>query len=79
LLVSEPTKPWQQTANTSSYSNPTPAMLEIMSKMRQNVSTPGARRDRTSVKPPREVHVRVSGDHWGRKQTKGLASHKRTV
>jgi vaccinia related kinase len=44
LEVSEPTKPWQQTAETSAFSNPTPAMLEIMSKTREKASTPAARR-----------------------------------
>jgi hypothetical protein len=38
--VPEPAKPWQQTADTSSFSNPTPAMLEIISRMRQKASTP---------------------------------------
>jgi hypothetical protein len=37
--VPEPAKPWKQTADTS-FSNPTPAMLEIISKMRQKASTP---------------------------------------
>jgi hypothetical protein len=65
--VSEPTKPWQQTANTSSFSNPTPAMLQIMSKMKQKASTPAARRSgmcraRPPVQTPREVHVTVPGD-----------------
>ncbi|PNF39204.1 hypothetical protein B7P43_G01303 [Cryptotermes secundus] len=36
----EPTNPGKQTADTSSFSNPTPAMLEIISKMRQKASTP---------------------------------------
>ncbi|PNF16722.1 hypothetical protein B7P43_G00858 [Cryptotermes secundus] len=81
LLVSEPTKLWQRTAATSSCSNPTPAMLEIMSKMRQKASTPADRRDgmcrsRTSAQPPREVHVTMRGDRGGRKQTKGLAPTK---
>jgi hypothetical protein len=34
----------QQTAGTSTFSNPKPAMLEIMSKMRQKASTPAAYR-----------------------------------
>lgn len=38
--VPEPATPGKQTADTSSFSNPTPAMLEIMSKMRQKASTP---------------------------------------
>jgi vaccinia related kinase len=38
--VSERTKHWQQTADTSSlFSNPTPAMLEIMLKMREKKSS----------------------------------------
>lgn len=38
--VPEPTPPRKLTADTSSFSNPTPAMLEIISKMRQKASTP---------------------------------------
>jgi hypothetical protein len=41
--VSERTKHWQQTADTSLFSNPTPAMLEIMLKMRQKASTSAAK------------------------------------
>lgn len=37
--VQEPIKPRQQVADTS-LSNPTPVMLEIMSRMRQKASTP---------------------------------------
>ncbi|PNF16481.1 Serine/threonine-protein kinase VRK1 [Cryptotermes secundus] len=44
LEVSEPTKPSQLTAVTSSFSNPTRAMLKIMSKTRQKASTPAAHR-----------------------------------
>jgi vaccinia related kinase len=43
VRVSEPTNPWHQTADKS-LNNPTPAMLEIMSKMRQKQSTSAARR-----------------------------------
>ena len=38
--VPEPTKPQQQTADSPSFSNPTPAMLEVISRMRQKASTP---------------------------------------
>jgi hypothetical protein len=66
LEVSEPTKPWQQTAGTPSFSNPTRAMLEIMSKMRQKASTPARQgamcRARPPVQLPNEVHVTMSGD-----------------
>jgi vaccinia related kinase len=77
-LVSEPTKPWQQTADTSSFSNPTPAMLDIMSKKRQKASTAATRRDgmcraRTPVQPPREEQVMMPGEHWWPKQTKERA------
>jgi hypothetical protein len=41
--VSEPTKHTQQIVDTSSLSNPTPAMLEIILKMRQKASTPSAK------------------------------------
>jgi hypothetical protein len=44
IEVSEPTKSGHQTADDSSLNNPTPAMLEIMSKMRQKPSTSAARR-----------------------------------
>jgi vaccinia related kinase len=76
--VSEPTKPWQQIA----FSNPTPAMLEIMLKTRQKASTPAARRSgmrkaRSPVQPPREVHVTMPEDRWWRKQTKGRELPKR--
>jgi hypothetical protein len=36
----EPPKPWQQTTDSFSLSNPTPAMLEVISRMRQKASTP---------------------------------------
>jgi hypothetical protein len=67
LEVSESTKPWQQTADTSSLSNPTPAMLEIMSKTRQKASTPAARRGgicraRPPVQSPMEVDITMPGD-----------------
>jgi hypothetical protein len=56
--VSEPTKRWQQRADTLSFSNPTLAMLEIMSKMRQKATTPahqgGMCRLRPLVQPPKE-------------------------
>jgi hypothetical protein len=42
--VSEPTKHWQEPADTPSFSNPTPVILEIMSKLRQMVSTSAAHR-----------------------------------
>jgi hypothetical protein len=75
LEVSEPTKAWQQTADASSTSNPTPAMLEIMSKTRQKASTPaacrgGMYRARPPVQPPREVDETMPSDRWWRKQTK---------
>jgi hypothetical protein len=38
--VPEQTTPQHQTADTSPFSNPTPAMLEIISRMRQKTSTP---------------------------------------
>ena len=38
--VPEPTKPQQQTTDSSFFSNPTPAMLEVISRMRQKASTP---------------------------------------
>jgi len=38
--VPESTKPQQQTADSSFFSNPTPAMLEVISRMRQKASTP---------------------------------------
>jgi hypothetical protein len=38
--VPEPTKLQQQTADSFSFSNPTPAMLEVISRMRQKASTP---------------------------------------
>jgi vaccinia related kinase len=72
--VSEPTKPGQQTADTSSsFSNPTSAMLEIMSKMRQKSSTSaaGIHRVRTPAQPPKEVHLTMAGDSRSRKHTKG--------
>jgi vaccinia related kinase len=37
--VSEPTERWHQTAHKSSLNNPTPAMLEIMSKAREKTSS----------------------------------------
>jgi hypothetical protein len=81
LEVSEPTKPWQQTADTSSFCNPTPAMLEIMSKKRQKASTSAARRGgmcraRPPVQPPREVHVTMPGDRLLWKKAKGRAPTK---
>jgi vaccinia related kinase len=71
-----PTKPWQQTADTSSICNPTPAMLEIMSKKRQKASTPAAHRGgmcraREPVWPSKEVHIMIPGDCWLRKEAKG--------
>jgi hypothetical protein len=79
--VSEPTKPLQETADTPTFSNPTPAMLEIMSKMRQKASLLAARqggmcRVGSSVQPPREVRVTMPGDRWWRKYTKGQAATK---
>lgn len=38
--VPEAAKPQHQTADTSSFSNPTPAMLEIISRMRLKASIP---------------------------------------
>ncbi|PNF23470.1 Serine/threonine-protein kinase VRK1 [Cryptotermes secundus] len=38
--VSERTKHWHQTADTSVFSNPTPAMLKILLKRRQKETTP---------------------------------------
>jgi hypothetical protein len=40
--VPEPPTLQHQTADTSLFSNPTPAMLEIISRMRQKVSTPAS-------------------------------------
>jgi vaccinia related kinase len=62
----------QQTAGTSTLSNPTPAMLEIMSKMRQKASTPAAYRGemhwaRSPVQPTREAHGTFSADRRSRK------------
>jgi hypothetical protein len=41
--VSERTKHLHQTADTSVFSNPTPAMLKILLKMKQKESTPTAK------------------------------------
>jgi hypothetical protein len=82
--VSEPTKPWQQTADTSSFSNPTPAMLEIMLKTRQKELTPaarwsGMRKARSPVQPPREVHVTMPGPAGGGRRLRDGSSQNDNV
>jgi hypothetical protein len=86
----EPTISWQQTADTSSFSNPTPAMLDIMLKKRQKASSAAALRDGicsviTPVQPPSEKQVTMPGEHWWWKQmkertrTRGQCSSRRAA
>jgi hypothetical protein len=79
--VSEPSEPWQQSADTS-FSNPTSAVSEIKSKLSRNASTPAAYpgelcRATTPVQPRREVRVTVAADRRSRKHSKGRPRRSR--
>jgi hypothetical protein len=79
--VTEPTKPWQQTSDTS-LSNRTTVIFEIKPKMRENASTPAVYRGnmrsaRTPVQPSREAHGTTAGDRRSRKDSKGRAPARR--
>jgi vaccinia related kinase len=71
--VSKSIKHLQQEAETSSFSNPTPAMLKIMSKMRQKASTPAAhrgkiRKGRRWVQAQRDEHIMKAGTVYSKRR-----------